>query len=116
MNIATRMRKVREIMGCQQSAVATSMNISQQAFSYIEEGNGSPGIDVLDKFCSVMNVHLHFLMATDVPVTEETVTRFGSKSFSEFISDYSGLKNGVEMFDHFMTVSGSASQSPLAKS
>ena len=102
MNIATRMRKVREVKGWKQSAVASSMQITQQAFSYLEQGSGSPRIDTLSRFCDVMNVQLHFLLSEDVPVTEETVTKYGSKTFSEFIRDHSKLEHGVELFDQFM--------------
>ena len=103
MNIAIRMRKVREVKGWKQSAVATSMHITQQAFSFLEQGSGSPRIDTLSRFCEVMNVQLHFLLAEDVPVTEETVQKYGTKSFSEFITDHSSLEHGVEVFAQFMS-------------
>jgi len=102
MNIAIRMRKVREVKGWKQSAVASSMNITQQAFSYLEQGSGSPRIETLTRFCDVMNVQLHFLLSEDVPVTEETVVKYGTQRFSEFITDHVKLAHGVEMFDRFM--------------
>jgi predicted transcriptional regulator len=37
MNVASRMRKLRELMGWKQSAVASMMNITQQAFSFLNE-------------------------------------------------------------------------------
>lgn len=113
MNIATRMRKVREVKGWKQSAVASSMQITQQAFSYLEQGSGSPRIDTLSRFCDVMNVQLHFLLSEDVPVTEETVIKYGTKSFSEFITDHSKLEHGVELFDQFMSAGSNLSH--LAK-
>jgi transcriptional regulator with XRE-family HTH domain len=97
------MRKVREVKGWKQSAVASSMHITQQAFSFMEQGSGSPRMDTLSRFCEVMDVQLHFLLAEDVPVTEETVIKYGTKSFSEFISDHMRLEHGVEMFSLFMT-------------
>ena len=103
MNIAIRMKKVREVKGWKQSAVATSMHITQQAFSFLEQGSGSPRIDTLSRFCEVMNVQLHFLLAEDVPVTEETVEKYGTKSLSEFITDHSKLEHGVEVFAQFMS-------------
>jgi transcriptional regulator with XRE-family HTH domain len=99
MNVAIRMRKVREVKGWKQSAVASSMQITQQAFSYLEQGSGSPRIDTLSRFCDVMDVQLHFLLSEDVPVTEETVAKYGRKTYSEFISEYAKLEHGVEMFD-----------------
>jgi transcriptional regulator with XRE-family HTH domain len=103
MNIAIRMRKVREVKGWKQSAVASSMHITQQAFSFLEQGSGSPRIDTLSRFCEVMDVQLHFLLAEDVPVTEETVVKYGTKSFSEFITDHMKLESGVDMFSQFMS-------------
>ena len=108
MNIATRMRKVREVKGWKQSAVAAAMQITQQAFSYLEQGSGSPRIETLTRFCDVMNVQLHFLLAEDLPVTEETVKKYGTKSFSEFIKDHCKLESSAEMFDQFMSNGGNA--------
>ena len=102
MNIATRMRKVRELKGWKQSAVAASMQITQQALSYLEQGTGSPRIDTLTRFCDVMNVQLHFLLAEDLPVTEETVRKYGTKSFSELIRDHCRLESNMEILDRFL--------------
>lgn len=116
MNIAIRMRKVREVKGWKQSAVASSMQITQQAFSYLEQGSGSPRIDTLSRFCEVMNVQLHFLLSEDVPVTEETVVKYGTKTFSEFITDHTKLEHGVELFDQFMSGGTNQILSQLSKS
>ncbi len=101
-NIATRMRKVREVLGWKQAAVAASMNISQQAFSFLEQGSGSPRIDTLARFCQVMNIQLHFLLAVDVPVTEETLAKYGAKSFSQFITEHAKLVQSIEMFEEYV--------------
>ena len=102
MNIATRMRKLRELMGWKQSAVASSMNITQQAFSFLEQGNGSPRIDTLMRFCDVMNIQLHFLLSPDVPITEETVKRYGTKPYSDFINEYQKLEQGAIFLDKIL--------------
>jgi transcriptional regulator with XRE-family HTH domain len=115
MNIAVRMRKVREVRGWKQAAVASSMQITQQAFSYLEQGSGSPRIDTLSRFCEVMEVQLHFLLSEDVPVTEETVAKYGSKTYSQFISDHVKLEHGVEMFDRYMSKGVSPVFSQLTK-
>ncbi len=115
MNIAIRMRKVREVKGWKQSAVASSMQITQQAFSFLEQGSGSPRIDTLSRFCEVMNVQLHFLLSEDVPVTEETVVKYGTKSFSEFINEHAKLELGVEVFDRFISDEAGSMISNLSK-
>jgi transcriptional regulator with XRE-family HTH domain len=105
MNVAPRMRKLRELMGWKQSAVASSMNITQQAFSFLEQGNGSPRIDTLMRFCEVMNIQLHFLLSTDVPITDETVRKYGKRSYSDFISEHQKLEQGALFLDQMLTSS-----------
>ena len=116
MNIAIRMRKVREVKGWKQSAVANSMQITQQAFSFLEQGSGSPRVEMLNRFCEVMNIQLHYLLSEDVPVTEETVTKYGTRSFSDFIIEHVNLVHGVEVFDQFMSDESRHTISQLAKS
>ncbi len=103
MSIATRMRKVREVRGWKQSAVADSMKITQQAYSFLEQGNGSPRVDTLLRFCEVMKVELSFLLAHDVPVTEESVDRFGTKTFGTLIGEHEKMEQKVEFFNYIMT-------------
>jgi transcriptional regulator with XRE-family HTH domain len=116
MNIAVRMKKVREVMGWQQATVASSMQISQQAFSFLEQGSGSIRIDFLSKFCEVMNVQLHYLMAVDVPVTRETLEKYGSISFSQFIADHDHLQQGLSHIDRMVSARVEPSIPNLTKS
>jgi transcriptional regulator with XRE-family HTH domain len=116
MSIAVRMRKVREVKGWKQATVASLMQITQQAFSFLEQGSGSPRIDTLSRFCEVMNVQLHFLLSEDVPVTEETVMKYGAKSFSEFINEHVKLIHGAEIFDQFVSHGSGPMISQMTKS
>lgn len=100
--IASRMRKVREIRGWKQSAVADSMKITQQAYSFLEQGHGSPRIDTLKRFCEVMKIELSFLLAFDVAVTDETIERYASKGFAELISEYKRLEQKLEFFNYLI--------------
>ena len=102
MIIATRMRKVREIKGWKQASVAASMSITQQAFSFLEQGYGSPRVDTLKRFCEVMKIELYFLLAYDVPVTEETLDRFGSKGFFELITNYKQMEQKLEVYSQLL--------------
>ncbi|MCW3126554.1 MAG: Immunity repressor protein [Bacteroidetes bacterium] len=102
MSIATRMRKVREVRGWKQSAVADSMKITQQAYSFMEQGNGSPRVDTLLRFCDVMKVELSFLLAHDVAVTEESVERYGMKTFGTLITEHEKLEQKVEFFNYIL--------------
>jgi transcriptional regulator with XRE-family HTH domain len=102
MFIAPRLRKIREIRGRKQASVAAAMHTTQQSYSSLEQGTGFPKIDTLKRFCDVMNVQLHFLMATDVPITEESLDRYGSKDFSELISDCHKLEQKLEVFNSLL--------------
>lgn len=102
MTIASRIRKIREVRGWKQTAVAASMNITQQAYSCLEQGANNARLETLKRFCAVMNVELAFLVAVDVPVTEETVERFGSTNYNEFLNSYKKLEQKLEIFDELL--------------
>ena len=100
--IATRMRKVREVKCWKQSAVADSMKITQQAYSFLEQGHGSPRIDTLKRFCEVMKIEISFLLAFDVPVTEENITKYGTKGFADLIAEHKRLEQKLEFFNYLI--------------
>ncbi len=81
MEISSRIRKIREIRGWKQTAIAASMKITQQAYSCLEQGADNARLETLRRFCDVTNVSLPFLIATDIPVTEENLQRYGNRSF-----------------------------------
>lgn len=107
MTIASRIRKIREVRGWKQTAIASSMNITQQAYSCLEQGANNARLETLKRFCDVMKIELPFLIAVDVPITEETIERYGNKSYYEFISTYRRLEQKVEIFEELLTNSES---------
>lgn len=102
MTIASRIRKIREIRGWKQTAVALSMNITQQGYSCLEQGASNARLETLKRFCDVMNVDLPFLVAVDVPVTAETLAAFGEKNYNEFLTTYKKLEQKIEIFDELL--------------
>jgi transcriptional regulator with XRE-family HTH domain len=100
--IATRMRKVRELRGWKQAGVADSMKISQQAYSFLEQGYGNPRVDTLKRFCDVMKIEVSFLLAFDVNVTEESIERYGTKGFADLISEHKMLEQKLEFFNYLI--------------
>lgn len=100
--IAQRMKKVREILGWKQNMIATAMKITQQAYSFLEQGHCSPRIDTLSRFCEVMNIELSFLLAFDLPVDEETVEKYGRKNFIDLITEQRILEQKLEFLQHLM--------------
>jgi transcriptional regulator with XRE-family HTH domain len=102
MIIASRIRKIREIRGWKQTAIASSMNITQQAYSCLEQGAGNARLETLKRFCNIMNVELSYLIAVDVPVTEETLERFGSKSYNEFLTGFRKMEQKLEIYEELL--------------
>ena len=101
--IESRIRKVREIRGWKQAAVASSMNITQQAYSCLEQGASNARLETLKRFCDVMEIELPFLVATDVPVTDESIARFGTKSFNEFLANFDKMEKKLEIYEELLS-------------
>lgn len=108
MTIASRIRKIREISGWKQSAVASALNISQQAYSSLEKGADNAKVETLQKFCDAMNVNLAFLFATDIDITEETLREFGSQGFAEVVTGYRKMLQRIEVFQDMFNSRGIA--------
>jgi transcriptional regulator with XRE-family HTH domain len=102
MTIGARIRKIREIRGWKQTAIAVSMGITQQAYSCLEQNASNARLDTLKRFCSAVGVEVSFLVALDIPVTEETLQRFGNVKFSEFLVNYKKLEHKLEIFDDLL--------------
>ena len=76
MTIASRIRKIREIRGWKQTAVAQSMDITQQAYSCLEQGASNARLETLKRFCDVMKLPLSFLLDPNIPITDENIELF----------------------------------------
>src|ERR1043165_5450200 len=98
MSIALRIRKIREISGWKQAAVANELGISQQAYSSLEKGADSAKVETLQKFCAAMNIQLSFLFAFDIDITEETLKQFGNRGFAEVVNGYRNMQQKLEIF------------------
>ena len=99
MNISERIRKIREYRGFKQVTVANEMKISQQAYSWLERKSGNVKVDTLKRFCDVMKVDLPFLLAGDIPVTDENMQMFDNLNYSVVFEDYKKLKNKINTYE-----------------
>ena len=81
------MRMIRLCKGWKQSTVADLMNITQQAYSHLEQGNSAPRIDTLNRFCKISEIQLNYLLAFELPVTEQSIVKYGSWKFGKFIEE-----------------------------
>jgi len=102
MTISNRIRKIREIRGWKQSAVASSMKISQQAYSCLEHGAENARLETLKRFCDAMSVELSFLLALDVVITEESLSNYGAKNYNDFLASYKKLEQKLEFYDDLL--------------
>ena len=98
--LATRIRKIRMLRGLKQSNVANDMNITQQAYSFFEKAHNSPRIDTLDRFCKIMKIEIGFLLAFEIPITQENIDKYGAKGLSDFINEHKTLRQKLEFFNN----------------
>lgn len=87
MRMASRIRKIREISGLKQAAVAASLQITQQAYFGLEKSADNAKLGTLQRFCKVMNIDIAFLVAEDIPVTAENVEKYGRRSYYNIVTD-----------------------------
>ena len=62
MELANRIRKIRETYGLSQADIAYKVNISPQAYSKIERKAKSSSIETLEKIANAIGVDLIFLL------------------------------------------------------
>jgi transcriptional regulator with XRE-family HTH domain len=102
MSLSERIRKIREYRGLKQVAVASEMNITQQAYSWLETKSGNIKVETLKRFCDVMKVDLPFLMATDIPVNNENMEMFEKVNYSVVFEEYKKLKHKIETYEELI--------------
>ena len=94
-----RIRKIREYRGLKQLSVAHEMNITQQAYSWLETKSGNIKLDTLERFCAVMKVDLPFLMAADIPVNSENMRLFEQQKYAHMFEEFKKLRNRVQVVE-----------------
>jgi len=97
-----RIRKIREYRGLKQLSVAAEMNITQQAYSWLETKSGNIKLETLQRFCEVMKVDLPFLMATEIPITPENMETFAQMSYSRVFEDYKRMKSKMINYEEIV--------------
>ena len=94
-----RIRQIREYRGLKQLSVAHEMNITQQAYSWLETKSGNIKLDTLERFCHVMKVDITFLISGDIPVTAENMEIFQELNYSVIFEDYKRLRHRVQKYE-----------------
>jgi transcriptional regulator with XRE-family HTH domain len=91
------------------------MKVTQQAYSFLEQGHGSPRIDTLTRYCEVMKIDINFLLAFDLPVSEENIEKFGTKGYSELIAENKRLEQKLEFFNYLIKTNSAESLAEKTK-
>ena len=76
------------------------MNISQQAYSWLETKSDNAKLETLQRFCAVMKIDLPFLMATNIPVNEENMQLFETIKYSLVFEEYKKLKTKIQTYEN----------------
>ncbi len=102
MSLHSRIRKIREYRGLKQATAAQQMNITQQAYSYLESKSDNLKMETMQRFCEVMKVEIPFLLAFDVPVTEENIQLFERLNLSGVVEEYKKLQNRISVYEELL--------------
>ena len=97
-----RIGKIREHRGYKQSAVASEMKITQQAYSCLETKAGNLKMETMQRFCDVMKIETSFLLAFDVPVNDENLQMFERLNFSQVVEEYKRLNNKLSVYEDLL--------------
>ncbi len=97
-----RIRKIREHRGYKQSAVASEMKITQQAYSCLETKAGNLKMETMQRFCDVMKIETSFLLAFDIPVNDENLQMFDRLNFSQVVEEYKRLNNKLSVYEDLL--------------
>ena len=96
--MAARIKQVRELAGKRQAEVAALLNITQQAYFGLEQSANNAKLETLRRFCRVMEIDVAYLVSESIPITHETLTKYGRKCCAEIISNYEKMEKQVEVF------------------
>lgn len=107
MHLHERIRQIREYRGYKQLTVAHEMNISQQAYSWMETKSGNIKMETLERFCTVMKIDLPFLMATGIPVNSENMQIFDQQDYSVVFEEFKRMRNRFQKHDEVVMLKAS---------
>jgi transcriptional regulator with XRE-family HTH domain len=116
MSVSERIRKIRENRGLKQFTIANEMHITQQAYSQLEKtsGNHNHKVETLKRFCGVVKVEMPFLLACDIPITDENMLVFDTVNYSVVFENYKKLKNKLSTYEEIFLKQQGNSILPIA--
>jgi transcriptional regulator with XRE-family HTH domain len=102
MTLSERIKQIRQHRGLKQFNVAAEMQVTQQAYSLLEQKGGNYKIQTLIRFCTVVNVDLSFLFATEIPVTDENMKEFDLLNYTQVFEEYKKLKGKSIVYEELI--------------
>jgi len=78
LNIASKIRKIRELKGFSQEYVASRLEVTQNTYSKIERGETSLSVDKLAAICSILEVDFNTLFNFDENLIFNNCTQTGN--------------------------------------
>ena len=96
-DITTRIKEIRTFFGLKQGEVADRLGITQQAYSCAEK-SANIQLDTLLKLAQILKVHPSFIMAVEVPVTDENISIYSNGIPSNLMSEVVSLKSKVSFY------------------
>jgi|ERR1043165_195344 transcriptional regulator with XRE-family HTH domain len=108
MIISARIKKIRELSGLRQSEVAGRLNITQQAYCGLEQSANNAKLETLKRFCKVMQIDLAYLVTDTIPVTEETLNRYGRREYVDILLELERAEKKLEILQGADTMKNSA--------
>ncbi len=91
--IAYRIKRIREIKGLKQSAVAEEFGTTQQSYSHFESGINDLHISTLLKICKVLNVDPCYVLSRNISITDESMEQFKEDSYYNMMEEVKRLRN-----------------------
>ncbi len=88
MHIPNRIKTIRKNLDLKQTYVAYKMGITQQCYSVIESGKKSYTYNTIVKVAQALEINPLFILAGDIPITNETIDLFRRKTISEVVMKY----------------------------
>jgi transcriptional regulator with XRE-family HTH domain len=104
MSVGERMKKVREIKGLNQKEVAARMKVAPPTYAIMEE-DPNPKYSTLKKFCEAAEINISFLVAEDLPLTDDNAQFFDSMKDRSFLLTYEQLRQRVDVYGEILNLS-----------
>jgi transcriptional regulator with XRE-family HTH domain len=96
-SVATRIRRIREIVGMKQCTVAKTLKVSQQSYCH-SENSEDIYTSTLFKISAALGIDPALIVSTNIPITEESVSQFSLNNPGNTIVELIELRAKVDTY------------------